>query len=72
VHGWSEQEYLLWIQKHEDEGEQLALLEKAVDDQLAAGVKEGKEGEDGEEEFVSLIREVLEHARHEDSRTVGL
>jgi len=60
VHGWTEAEYVLWVQKHQDEREQWALLEKAFDDQV------GKEGVDGEEAFVRLLREVLEHARHED------
>jgi hypothetical protein len=53
VHTWSEAEYVLWVQNH-DEKEQLALLEKAVDDQ---------EGDD----TVKLIKEVLVHARHEDT-----
>jgi hypothetical protein len=57
VHGWTEAEYVLWLQKHEDEKERLELLEKAVEDQAQG---------DGEDETVKLIKEVLVHARHED------
>ncbi|CAD6576183.1 MAG: hypothetical protein TREMPRED_001604 [Tremellales sp. Tagirdzhanova-0007] len=60
VHGWTEAEYMLWVQKHTDEREQWGLLEKAVDDQM-------RESSGGKEEaFVKLIKEVLEHARHEE------
>jgi hypothetical protein len=62
VHGWSEAEYALWVQKHRDEKEQWALVENAVNGQIGA---EGEsEGEDAK--FVKLVREVLVHARHED------
>ena len=60
IHGWTEAEYVLWVQKHTDEREQWGLLEKAVDDQM-------RDSSGGKEEaFVKLIKEVLEHARHED------
>ena len=74
VHKWSEAEYVLWVQKHVDEKEQLALLESAVNEQVGekAGVVEedhegDRGGEVGEELYVRLIREVLIHARHDDS-----
>ncbi|WVR05941.1 hypothetical protein IAU60_002967 [Kwoniella sp. DSM 27419] len=60
VHSWTEQEYVLWVFKHDDPVEQLALLEKAVDDQL------GSEPDQEEDVYVRLVREVLLHARHED------
>ena len=66
VHGWSEQEYFLWVQKHEHEEEQLALLEKAVNDQLVG------EADKGEEAYVKLIREVLEHARQHQEVSPGV
>jgi hypothetical protein len=53
IHEWSEQEYILWIDKHSDE-EGWRLLEKAVD-----GQREGQ----GAEEWRALIREVLNNAR---------
>ena len=61
---WSEAEYVLWVQKHTDEREQWDLLERAVDDQLIKGYEQG-EIEDNDK-YVKLIREVLDHARHED------
>ncbi|KAI9635240.1 Golgi transport complex subunit 5-domain-containing protein [Dioszegia hungarica] len=72
LHGWTEQEYFLWVQKHADEKEQWDLLEKAVDDQIdgtSSGKVKGKEPEEGDEEekkFVRIVKEVLEHARHRD------
>ncbi|KAK8865981.1 hypothetical protein IAR55_001131 [Kwoniella newhampshirensis] len=66
VHGWTEQEYVLWIAKHEEEEEQLNLLEKAVDDQVA-----GSDSDEGEGMYVRLVREVLIHARHEDETPSG-
>ncbi len=66
VHGWSEAEYVLWLQKQKDEKEQWGLLEKAVDDQVVKGKGSDEEKGEGEEVFVRLVREVLEHARHED------
>lgn len=67
VYGWSESEYVLWLQKHQDGKEHWALLEKAVDDQVERGMEDpGLADGKGEEVFVRLIREVLEHARHED------
>jgi len=62
VHGWSEAEYALWVHKH-DEKEQWELVESSVDGQVAGELKDG-EGEDGM--YVKLIKDVLEHARHED------
>jgi hypothetical protein len=66
VHGWTEAEYALWVQKHHDEKEQWTLVENAVTGQIGAnGEGEGEaEGEDAK--FVRLVREVLVHARHED------
>lgn len=59
VHGWAEAEYVLWVQKHEDEQEQWNLVEAAVKDQTSKA--------EGEQDLhCALIREVLEHARHED------
>lgn len=69
LHGWTEQEYFLWIQKHQDEKEQWDLLEKAIDDQIdGKAVPEGKEGKDGKEEdeekkYIEILKEVLVHAR---------
>jgi hypothetical protein len=70
LHGWSEQEYFLWIQKHRDEREQWDLLEKAVDDQVDGKAEpEGKEEEKGEKEeeeekkYIEILKEVLVHAR---------
>ena len=62
VHGWSEAEYVLWLQSHENEKEHWSLLEKAVDDQVGQGAGSGE----GEGVHIRLIREVLEHARAED------
>jgi hypothetical protein len=53
IQSWSEQEYILWVDKHTDE-ECWRLLEKAVD-----GQREGK----GAEEWREAIREVLNNAR---------
>ncbi|BEJ14338.1 hypothetical protein CspHIS471_0401050 [Cutaneotrichosporon sp. HIS471] len=68
VHGWSEAEYVLWAQKHEDEHEQWDLLEKAVDDQVAVASTPGVGHDDEDRETVELVREVLEHARHHHER----
>lgn len=56
LHGWTEQEYLLWLDKHDDD-EHWELVEKAVDEQLAPG--------EGDGQYVALIRQVLDRARHE-------
>lgn len=68
VHGWTEQEYVLWVGKHEDEEERLSLLEKAVDDQVSSAERaaDGGDGDGGEGMYVRLIREVLIHARHDE------
>lgn len=68
VHGWSEAEYVLWVQKHEDEHEQWDLLEKAVDDQVAVASTPGVGQDDEDRETVELVQEVLEHARHHHER----
>ncbi|GMK58813.1 hypothetical protein CspeluHIS016_0602550 [Cutaneotrichosporon spelunceum] len=68
VHGWSEAEYVLWVQKHEDEHEQWDLLQKAVDDQVAVATTPGVGHDDEDRETVELVREVLEHARHHHER----
>ncbi|RXK42491.1 hypothetical protein M231_00045 [Tremella mesenterica] len=63
VHQWSETEYVLWVQKHEEE-EQWGLLERAIDSQLVSkSINSDGEIEGEEEESVKLIREVLVHAR---------
>ncbi|OCF41801.1 hypothetical protein I317_04407 [Kwoniella heveanensis CBS 569] len=80
IHGWTEQEYVLWVFKHDDQEEQLNLLEKAVNDQLSTSTTSGINGVsktdqadgtidgdgDGETLYVRLVREVLEHARHDE------
>ena len=71
VHQWSEAEYLLWLQKHDDQGEQLGLLEKAIDEQLGSKklkdvAKVDEIGADEEEKYVKLCREVLANARMEE------
>ena len=75
AHGWSEAEYALWTQKHDDEKEQWALIESVVNDQVGEEdkAKAGEEksqadgkGEDKEEFYVDLIREVLHHARYDE------
>ncbi|ORY23208.1 Golgi transport complex subunit 5-domain-containing protein [Naematelia encephala] len=86
VHGWTETEYVLWCLNHQDEREQWALLEKAVEDQLVKNPtkQNGQNGkhQDGEieaeaqaqgqeEKWVGLIREVLIHARHDDTTPAG-
>lgn len=55
VHGWSEAEYILWIQKHQEEREQLDLLEGVVSKQKLE-----------DDKYLKIINEVLVHARHED------
>ncbi|EIW72791.1 hypothetical protein TREMEDRAFT_25851, partial [Tremella mesenterica DSM 1558] len=63
VHQWSETEYVLWVQKHEEE-EQWGLLERAIDSQLVSkSINSDGEIEGEEEESVKLIRDVLVHAR---------
>jgi hypothetical protein len=69
VHGWSEAEYALWVQKHKEAKEQWALVESSIEGQLSDELKEG-EGE--EAMYVKLIRSVLEHARHEDHTPLGV
>lgn len=68
MHGWSEHEYVLWVDKH-TEAEQWELLENAINDQVGVAsngksspVKKG-DGDDDEVETVRLVREVLVHAR---------
>ena len=79
MHGWTEQEYLLWLQKHDDEKVHWDLLEKSVEDQLTnpsslaldRKVNGGTQGseEAGEEMYVRLVRTVLEHARKKEVHT---
>lgn len=66
VHGWSEHEYVLWVDKHTEE-DAWDLLEKGVDGQVEnAGAGKTKTAADGDEdaEAVGTVKEVLEHARH--------
>jgi hypothetical protein len=66
VHGWSEHEYVLWVDKHSPE-EAWDLLDKAVKGQVdkARSPGLGGVGEDDEDrETLAAIREVLTHARH--------
>ncbi|OCF73876.1 hypothetical protein I204_05721 [Kwoniella mangroviensis CBS 8886] len=66
VHNWTEHEYVLWIEKHDQE-EQLNLIEKSLNAQL----KNAEEG--GEDDlYVKLVREVLDHARHDEDETPGV
>jgi hypothetical protein len=58
VHGWSEAEYVLWLQKHTS-SEVIDLVEKAVDGQL--------DGTEDNEETVKLVREVLTHAKEAEA-----
>ncbi len=53
IHDWSEQEYILWVDKHSEQ-ECWKLLESDVDAQ--------RDGQ-GAEEWRTLIKEVLENAR---------
>nr|ODN79109.1 hypothetical protein L203_06087 [Cryptococcus depauperatus CBS 7841] len=64
IHGWTEAEYALWIEKHKDEREQWEFVEKAVNDQTEGEV-EGGDGDDGV--YMRLIKEVLAHARHDNN-----
>ena len=41
VHKWSEAEYVLWLQKHEDQPARLDLLEKSLKDQKGEGLSNG-------------------------------
>jgi len=69
LHNWTEQEYILWLEKHQNEKERLALLEACVDDQvvtLSQGSASDKETGVLAEEYVKLVKEILVHARHED------
>lgn len=60
VHGWTEAEYILWVQKHQDEKDQWNLVENSINAQTSK--------EEGEKDLhCHLIKEVLEHARHDDS-----
>lgn len=54
VHGWSEAEYVLWLQKHSD-SEIIDLIEKAVEGQL--------DGTEDDEVTLKLTREVLTQAK---------
>lgn len=60
VHGWSEAEYVLWLQKHTGP-EIIDLVEKAIEGQIEG---DGDASED--EETIKLIREVLVHAKEGD------
>lgn len=62
VHGWSEAEYVLWLQKHSS-SEVIDLVEKAVDGQL--------DGAEEDEETVKLVREVLVHAKEAEAEEAG-
>jgi hypothetical protein len=62
VHGWSEAEYVLWLQKHSP-SEVIDLVEKAVDGQV--------DGTEEEEETVKLVREVLVHAKEAEAEAAG-
>lgn len=62
VHGWSESEYVLWIEKHKDAKEQWELVEKSVEDQDATN----NEGEMKTDIYIKLIKELLAHARHDE------
>lgn len=61
-HGWSESEYVLWIEKHKDEKEQWELVERTVEDQHVTHNEE----EMKVDIYVKLIKEVLAHARHDE------
>ncbi|KAL1410659.1 hypothetical protein Q8F55_004678 [Vanrija albida] len=61
MHGWTEHEYVLWVQKHDDDEEQWELFDKAVDDQVAG---QGADGDDDDAQTVKLVKEILTHARH--------
>jgi hypothetical protein len=59
VQGWSEMEYYTWVQKHEDEGEQWAMVWKAIEEQVTLPPDElgkveadnsGENGADGAED----------------------
>jgi hypothetical protein len=62
VHGWSEAEYVLWLQKHSD-SEIIDLVEKAVEGQL--------DGTEEDEETLKLTREVLVHAKEAQAEAEG-
>jgi len=62
VHGWSEAEYVLWLQKHQD-AEIIDLVEKAVEGQL--------DGTEEDEETLKLTREVLVHAKEAQAEAEG-
>ncbi|ADV21425.1 hypothetical protein I305_06443 [Cryptococcus gattii E566] len=61
-HGWSESEYVLWIEKHKDEKEQWELVERTVEDQHVTHNEE----EMKVNIYVKLIKEILAHARHDE------
>nr|KIR87103.1 hypothetical protein I308_02795 [Cryptococcus tetragattii IND107] len=61
-HGWSESEYVLWIEKHKDEKEQWELVERTVEDQHVTHNEE----EMKVDIYVKLIKEILAHARHDE------
>lgn len=66
VHGWSEHEYVLWVDKHSEE-EAWEIVEKALDEQVEKARSPGVGGvgeADEDRETVELVKEVLTHARH--------
>ncbi|WVO19992.1 uncharacterized protein IAS62_001282 [Cryptococcus decagattii] len=65
-HGWSESEYVLWIEKHKDEKEQWELVERTVEDQHVTHNEE----EMKVDIYVKLIKEILAHARHDEQLPV--
>lgn len=60
VHGWSEAEYVLWLQKHSPL-EIMDLIDKAVQSQTSGDAS--VPGDDEDEETIKLVREVLTHAK---------
>ncbi|WWC66324.1 uncharacterized protein I206_100225 [Kwoniella pini CBS 10737] len=64
LHEWTENEYILWIFKHDNQEEQLSLFEKTLNDQLALKMI-NEDDEKGDGMYIKLAREVLEHARSE-------
>lgn len=63
MQGWTEQEYFFWLQKHENEREQWDLVEKAVDDQVKGRSDSAESGDEEDQKYLNIFREVLEHAR---------
>lgn len=83
VHGWSEQEYVMWLAKHEEDEERVALFRRAVEDQAGPLGLDGEEDqvngngtgkgdggkEDEDEQYLRVIREVLIRAK--EAATAG-